>query len=428
MPMGEHWPSRFAPDVLRMSFGLSNLNGVDQALALEGDPSRFTATWYGDRRRFRLRRPERDGLPRGESEESGIESALLPHVWDRIREAAVASGAFPFAFPPSTVRTRGGDYGWSSLSPFPQTFSFSDGGMFDNEPIGEAIRLAREADPLRRPSPERVFLLVDASLNRSSHHPSIDPDSPLPLVVRRLFEGLRAEASSREWLKAFRRNDEVDWRDRLCDRFRGLVEAGDFKDKEALIESLRRTGENVSRAGSPRDRDMGASSFAERLERTRALHGETLTGLSQEDAELVSHLIFLLNSTSGLEEKARLNLEVIHTDPRETAGEGLHAFAGFFEQEWREHDYRVGRRKARKLLPRLLNVPEYPAESAVQYEPDRDLSHARLTDVSPTARKAFRDAVVQRTKQLTRTHVRGFPVSWIAGLVAKRKLSELLEL
>lgn len=75
-------------------------------------------------------------------------------TWAKLAATALASGAFPFAFSPVVLKRRVYEFGplWpkalrdAKIDEYP--FTYVDGGMFNNEPIREAFRLAAFIDAL----------------------------------------------------------------------------------------------------------------------------------------------------------------------------------------------------------------------------------------------------------------------------------------
>lgn len=99
----------------------------------------------------------------------GIGSITEPKVWAKIAATSVASGAFPGAFEPVVLERRSYEYG-PALWPFGENqdrhnFTFVDGGVFNNEPIREAFRLASFIDA-QNPSDkyERCIVFVDPNV------------------------------------------------------------------------------------------------------------------------------------------------------------------------------------------------------------------------------------------------------------------------
>ncbi len=95
-------------------------------------------------------------------------------VWREVAATAVASGAFPLAFEPVVLNRYQHEYGedWAQelrhLTKFP--FTYVDGGVFNNEPIGEALRLAAfldSAPEARRTDFDRQIIFIDPNVGNS---------------------------------------------------------------------------------------------------------------------------------------------------------------------------------------------------------------------------------------------------------------------
>lgn len=418
-PDGEDRPAPFAPDTLRMAFTISNLNGVDYTLPVRHARSdTFTSTFFGDRRTFRMTRAD----------------ARDPEYWTAVREAAVASGNFPVAFAPARVPTVEDSYLGHGLPELLDPFFFVDGGMFNNEPIREAVRLAREADG-ESLDPDRVFLLVDANLNCSAHDPTIDDEAPLPLTAKRLFGMIQGEASANDWLRSQRLDNQIAWRDALLDQLVEMVDRNELSRPDLLRSQLRGVAESIV---DEKRELLGSGRYPpdyldRALERTGRQNGDRLEGLSDGRKDILTHMIFVLNSISGLDKKSRLNVDIIYADPEKTAGDQLASFGGFFDERWREHDYRLGRQTAHELLPDILGVDPYPPEPGVDYDNPVDFSKATMKDVPAGKRKRVLKAVMDKAEGLVKEAVGGGFKGWAAWNALARgkvkgKVGEMLEL
>jgi predicted acylesterase/phospholipase RssA len=60
-------------------------------------------------------------------------------AWTALQQAAIASGSFPLAFTPRGLRVWDSERRWLDVT-------FIDGGLFDNDPVGQAINLAHDID------------------------------------------------------------------------------------------------------------------------------------------------------------------------------------------------------------------------------------------------------------------------------------------
>jgi hypothetical protein len=82
----------------------------------------------------------------------------------------------------------------------------------------------------------------------------------------------------------------------------------------------------------------------------------------------LAKLIFLIEAAGGLDDKEELPLHLI-APSRRLAGDFLGNFGGLFSREWREADYRAGRRDARRLLETsLADIVEYEPADEAEYE------------------------------------------------------------
>ncbi len=120
------------------------------------------------------------------------------NTWAEILSSSIASGAFPFGFPPAIITRYKDEYDtgvWPNIelikgnsgdiksSPDYLNFSYVDGGTFNNEPIKEAFKLGafidfQKKDPKIREKEDRLILFVDPSVpagNRANQLKSLDP-------------------------------------------------------------------------------------------------------------------------------------------------------------------------------------------------------------------------------------------------------------
>ena len=162
-------------------------------------------------------------------------------------------------------------------------------------------------------------------------------------------------------------------------------------------------------------------------------HQATLAGEPRRD--VFSRLVFALDQVADLESKSIIELKAIDADESELAGETLQGFAGFFERDWREHDFRVGRRKAHELLPDILGR-EYPREQE-NGEPVQayvmpaawaDFKHKTMADASKKHRRAVRKVMLERVVALLGDF--GIPrfYRWVAKFIVRRILNRFLQL
>lgn len=410
---GSDDPSSLADESLRLAFTVTNLTGVIYRLAdsSDRDDARFESTFHSERRDFVLRRD----VPADDR-------------WPDIRATAIASGSFPLAFPPARLAAAAASWPGHALDPFPEAFWYVDGGMFNNEPVGEAVRLARlQDDPVgcARLDPDRRFILVDPNLNRSTHDPGFSADTSMAETARRLVSAVMGEATANDWLKALRRNNEVEWRDRLVATLAMMVGEIRLDAPDAFVRQVEAAAEDiVDRKRADVGRDRYPADYRERaVDRLTRQHAIVAGSLGPMQRRIFGNLVFILNSVAGLDRKQQLHLHMIHTDGAEVAGDQLHNFAGFFSRDWRDHDYTVGRARARAALPRILDIAEHQLpepEPDVRYRPATDLREVTMDHAPREAREKLREAMLLKVKEASRELALGSGwIRWAASPIAR---------
>ena len=158
---------------------------------------------------------------------------------------------------------------------------------------------------------------------------------------------------------------------------------------------------------------------------------------AQTKEELLQYLVFVLNNVAGLQNKQPLRLALIGSDKEKTAGDQLFGFGGFFDRQWREYDYRLGREEAHRLLPTILGAAYDPERTPdgrlhVDYHlPDawrERFPNVRLRDVDRQQKQRFLAVVLERADGVLREFKVGRLARWaIKKFVLKKQLRRLLE-
>lgn len=376
-----------------LSLALTNLNGIP--LRAEGQLIRqpssrssgaesvfadaMQATFHDDVMRFAVHRDSAaTGSPAGARARTLLpwHDAASRAEWAVFREAALASGAFPGAFPPVRLsRSRSEFQIWpEELERDEFTFDYVDGGVLRNEPLREAIELAAIQD--RGRDVERVFIFIDPHISgtRESYplafnrdlslHQIFDerrgttatslqvPDYTARLggVLFRLLDVLSNQAAFRDWLRAARINSQIEWREELLEVLDEL-EPRAGSDVEGRIERLleRIYSEKFSR-GSSSAGPPDPGKVRAQLERDLALR----SGDAHSSFSTKVHL--LLDLVANLREKSKLNIVAItpasgvEAEALPLAGDFLSNFGGFFDERFRSYDFALGESIASEVL------------------------------------------------------------------------------
>lgn len=381
-----------------MAFTLANLHGVPYEVPYQNAPTSpqggFVSTIFSDWIEFSL----------GPAEHSTARA--LEEAWKVVRKAAMASGAFPFAFEPKEVERDIGDFGsrWLRrvLGGGAKELYYSDGGTFNNEPLRLAAKLARARDA-EEPAGERFFLFIDPYLSDSPFKETFEREElSLLAYAKRLMTMFLSESSAKDFLRAHRYNTRLDWFEAL------LLSLGDMLDH--LTEEQRRLGEETltrevdqhltekleaDSEDTPSQQDVD-DEREENLQRIEATYWETLgaTDWAPSKQKLMGVLILVLELASGLRGKRPMKLYLLAPSGQQPlAGDFLMNFGGFFSQRYREADFRHGRVDCREFLNRhgaALGLRGGP-DSSFDYKYDARLKNTTFTDLEQDEKDSFRE-------------------------------------
>lgn len=393
-PASDDRPSEAAGDPLRVAVALSNLSGVPYDLRygfLNAPDRRYGVRVHRDWMEFSLR----PGTP-----------AEAP-VWERLRRAAVASAAFPLALPPRALRRRKAEYagarfagpdapgrpeagagrearpeagraavGNPDLEADPESLRmwYADGGLFDNEPVGLAKSMV-ERFPDHRTAEWR-YILVDPYMEGGSDRDGggLDPSGSTARAGAMVARALLGHAAARDWIQANKVNARLEILQALVAR---IPDLGDrIRDPDALgigravgelAERVAEMKVAVRRGPAPPAGDPVVAYLDENLARIQddPRFRPAFEGIGARAVRTrVAKLIFVLESAAGLRDKDVMPLYLVAPPEGERlAGQRLGNFGGFLHRPWRAHDFRAGRRDARRLLERGL-------DDAIAYDPD----------------------------------------------------------
>jgi hypothetical protein len=322
-------PASFAPRVLRLSLSLSNMHGIDYRIPYFSSTSQeqkyLLSTFFSDMARFT------------------IHAAQLPSQaeWQNIGEAAIASGTFPFAFQPHQLNRNASDYPGSIYEEQPELLHeklcFIDGGLFDNEPLGEAISQAKEADGGVL-EPTRLFILVDPNLNTSLQQQSIAPEGSLQNQLKRILTMIQGESTARDWFRAHRTNTELEWRDQLVQILAQIIETIPPSQAQQIAASLTTLTKTIIKGKRSLigEQEYPDNSVRKALGRTLAQHPlqdlyQTVKNRTDSEVqqEIFRNMVFVLNNICDLQNKAELRLALIGAEKFRIGRDQLYGFEVF---------------------------------------------------------------------------------------------------
>lgn len=382
-------------ETITLAFALSNLNGVEFDVETQHRTSGLGTTIFSDWIQFEL----------------GVNKRLTTGDWENFREAALASGAFPIAFEHKVVHRRRADFSPGKLydgAKDPLPMDYVDGGLFDNEPLGLALRIAKEKDSDKQD--ERIFILVDPYLSDLTPFGPFPKQIPLKTLLARLVRVVLGGASQQEWVRAELADQRIQMKDQFLKYVDQIVNQTDLKS-DAEVGEFRKSLNDLARQACKRKRmpaGMSADDYVsknlERIKNTIRQDQETFR-LSRQNGlqriESLAPMIFLLELVSGLRSRKPSKRYLIAPDPNSLAGDGVANFMGFFHRDWREHDFIKGRADTLKFLqrPEVLG-DQYRGDPNAKYQVDKDLSKAKVSDLSEERREEISGALNRKVEEL----------------------------
>jgi hypothetical protein len=412
---------------LQLGLALSNLNGVDyDRSTLSGNQFIYTR--------------HEDQLVRA------LDQTLDDHeqTWETIRAAAVACGAFPVAFRVQDLVRNITEYTSEWLvkdvwggKPF-TTFTYTDGGLFQNEPLGMAKNLVEEIPGGRLKPYQRGYLFIAPRQKRStavknSPDPAVGFDAATAnykILASRLADSVFGQSEFQDWSVAEGFNDQIALLNERADELLRLFRDGTLTPaisspvSSVLLKSFfavdgQTAQESVDKLNAARSRlrQQYASEYAQ-------LAGPAGVADSWLDSVLVLEL------AARLDRKEEMLIYDFVAEPERLASSGLMAFSGFFDFKYRKHDYDYGRSVVQAKLPIYQEQPN-SIFSNLHWTPkpidpiDQSLNNLQMAQVDKAERQKVYDQIRNAADELLQElNVNVFirkPIMWffIKGQIKK---------
>jgi hypothetical protein len=343
---------------LQLGLALSNLTGVDYSRPTKSG-GQFTYTGHQDQLVLGI----------------GQLSDDRPEVWETIRAAAVACGAFPVAFrvqdlarniveftSPNLVRSL-----WNGAPS--RFFTYTDGGVFQNQPLGMAKNLVEMLPGGHLNAEERGYLFIAPQPKKSEEvpyttDPNADPAKSFGAananykgLVGRLAESVIGQSEFQDWMVAEQVNDKLHLLDKRAGQLQALFLSGALTPAQtspvssALLHAFFQVG-NTTTPSSLSNLNAARSQLKQQYSLEYARFG---ADIATADAWLDAVLV--LELAAGLHEKEEMLIYDFVADTRQLASNGLEAFEGFFDISYRKHDYDYGRSMGQKQLAMYQGQP-----------------------------------------------------------------------
>jgi len=374
-----------AADQLWLGLALSNMNGVSYSQKTWPDDGEFTYTRYQDQYSIPL---------------TPLAADDIQERWETIRRFAVSCGAFPFAFRMQEILRHASEYPGADMDPrttsFPsqvETFVYTDGGVFQNEPLGLAKDLVDQIDKHQNEQ-DRVYLFVSPGVRSGTANLAFrERDANYKGALMELAGAIFQQARFHDWITAETVNQRIQL---FNDRSVGLQKA--ILGRSINVNALGQVaGDILNLFFDPNDPAQAAArSAAEARLKLQFQPEYDALPAGANDAWIQAILAF--ETAAGIGDKDEMFICTVTASDAELASGQIFAFAGFFDQKYRDHDYNVGRKKAQLFLnkpPDRLGPIHYTPTQVP--EPDPSLNGLTLDKIPEAERKKLKSRLMDRS-------------------------------
>ena len=408
---------------IKLGLAMSNLNGVDYARDI------FAATHQGFANGNFVETRFQDRFTRELSAQTDNNED-----WQSITTAARCCGAFPLAFSPIGLLRKWTepDYQGRGAEDFSVAlpsgkFSYTDGGVFNNYPLGMARELVKTIDKDPLDYSKRFYFYISPNKKVSSMDTGFDADSPetkIQNVLLKIAKSVVGQAQFQDWLQTDKINKEIGLLDERAKELASYVKDAPDETLHAMTSTAKELCQRLYQSNQPSDAIAGAldhvaqqnitpaESLEQAIERLTMQYKSDYPNFNRakklkKDAWLYS--IALLEKAAKLNDRDIMRVYTITAEDSELASERIFSFLGFLDVRFRQYDYLRGRLNGMKVINEILNARNdkelkdnhLPLNidqldvSAVQAELTKlNLGEATVSDVE----RSVREALYERTK------------------------------
>ncbi|MGD0546605.1 MAG: patatin-like phospholipase family protein [Terracidiphilus sp.] len=358
-PQPQPHPALSADGKLQLGLSLSNLSGVDYARKTSSG-GEFTFTDHEDQMARALSMAADDRL----------------ELWEELRAAAVACGAFPVAFRVQDLIRNIVDYTGSKYlvqrlwggAPS-RYFTYTDGGVFQNQPLGMAKNLVETIPGGHLNAEQRGYLFIAPQPKTSENipyttDPKADPakafgsaNANYKALIERLALSVISQSAFQDWVMAEKVNDKISLLDRRASQLQDLFLSGAINAAQSTPVSSTLLPRFFQAGNAMTSAETTAMNAARAQLKHQYAEEYARFGADDQSADAWLDAVLVLELAAGLHEKEEMLIYDFVADTKLLAGNGLEAFVGFFDLAYRKHDYDYGRSMGQRQLAAYKSQP-----------------------------------------------------------------------
>lgn len=427
-------PHPAASQRIQLGVALSNLNGVDYDLPtfssnmtgmVQGE---FVQTRHQDRYTTEVNN-ECDNLD----------------YWREVVNAGLGSGAFPLAFRTvkmqrewDTIDYQGrGAKNWKGS--FNGQFNYADGGIFNNAPLGMARDLSQRVDSNPEDVDKRYYFYISPHDKVSGADDTFtSDDTNMVKSLGQVVKSILSNSGFQDWVQTDNVNVEID---QLHDRAKAFLNivVGVTSDELTAMQSTIKQFHQLLYAKDEAAYDQDIL----HVKQTFSRYIPSDTPLSEEQKKVWFDAILMMQANANLTGKDKMRIYTITAESKELAGSPVGAFFGFLDVSFRQHDYLVGRIKARQAINHIItrvqqgDAEQLPlkidllenAELEAELKLMDNLKEATMADVAKSTRKKLYQRLKNRSSLILKSLGLNIIVRQIVvHFVLKRHIKKFLQI
>ncbi|MFT5420248.1 MAG: putative acylesterase/phospholipase RssA [Candidatus Endobugula sp.] len=427
-------PHPAAAKTIQLGLALSNLNGVDYDLPIFSS----SASGMGQGTFVQTRNQDRYTTEVNQQCDN-------VDYWTEVMTAGRACGAFPLAFRPIPVKREWdtldykglGAKNWAGL--FNGQFTYADGGIFNNYPLGLARDLSRRVDSSAADADKRFYFYISPDAKTSSADYAFSAESAnMVQSMGQIVKSILSNSRFQDWVQTDNVNGEID---KLHRRAKGLLEVVLTADAEQL-NAMSTTSEKFCQLLYI-ENDGNYQQDYNRAEDTFSRYIADDVSMSDEQKMVWLNSILVMEVNANLTGKDKMSIYTITAEAAELASSPIAAFFGFLDVRFRKHDYLVGRLKARQTINHIITSVQQGADNQLPLKIDlldntvleaelktmSALRNASMADVAQETREKLYTRLKSRSRLIMKSLGLNLLVrSLVLQLVLKGKIKQFLQL
>lgn len=335
---------------IKLGLALSNLNGVDYELPT------FSSH-------------EEGGLEQGEFVQTRNQDRFTTDVtqssdtaafWLKVIDVGLACGAFPVAFRAMNVQRewtsrdyRGrGAKNWQDI--FHGNFSYTDGGIFNNYPLGMARDLSLWQDSEVEDTTDRFYFYISPNAKSSNTDYTFNAhNANMVQSLGQVFKSILSNSRFQDWVEIDQMQDELNT---LHERAQSLLVIISELDKQEF-EAIKTATQHFCKLLYSEQEHKDQKDYFEdyyHAEKTFSCYASPIQKFTEERKKVWLDALLIMQINAPSRNKDRMTIYTITAESDELASTPIGAFFGFLDERFRHHDYLMGRLKARTMINDII--------------------------------------------------------------------------